>query len=250
VLKILLIGVVALAVAALGFWLATTLLGSDNESAPEEAEATSEDAEIIVPETPVRVAIDDGTEELERVHPLELQRRSSGTIVVTSTDAFDPQIALVNADGDEVPLEGVAVGDHGGAVALRAPRAGSYELVVGGFSEGQAGYRVEYLPQADFVAFSDLTVGDCVNRLSGERWMDASGFFIVPCGQPHEGQVLERLPSARVEGQGAQERCDIARHRRIRLGGYVNWTAYWGDGVTCIIRNRTSALLTGPIVDI
>lgn len=249
-----LIGVGALAVLVIGILVYVAVnSGSDGETAdtvPPQTVPTSATvgAPALSSSAPVSVTLDPSTIDRPREHPLTLTANQAGTVVVTSDQAFEPTVALVGPNGSEVPTEGVALADGGAAVTIHARGAGEYALLVSGFSSGQAGYDVEFRPSDTFVTPSQLAVGDCVEPLAGEEMESVSGFFVVDCAGAHRGQVFERASGASDTGQAAQERCDTARNQRVPLGGRVNWFAYWGDGLTCVLISGSGDPLTGSLV--
>jgi len=196
---------------------------------------------------PATVAIESGTSQSPRVHPLTLAAGQTGTVVVRANEPFTPVIQLFSADDAAVPLSGTSLGRRGAAVAVSAPAAGEYSLVVSGFSDRQQGYTIEFHPDEAFLAPEQLGLGDCVNRLDGEDWRSVSGFFVTSCDQPHEGQVFEQAAGG-LSGQAAQDRCGEARHQRILIPGFVSWFAYWGADLTCVARGANGAMLTQSIV--
>lgn len=226
--------------------------GSDDETADTVPPQTipvsaTVDAPALSGGRPVSVTLDPSTLDRPREHPLTLRANQTGTVTVTD-GGFEPVVALVGPNGSEVPTEGVALNDGGAAVTVQARGAGEYSLLVSGFSSGQSGYDVEFRGGDPFVTPADVEVGDCVDALSGEQIESVSGFFVVDCAGPHRGQVFERIPGATESGQAAQERCDAARNERIPLAGRVNWVAYWGDGLTCVVVAGSTEPLTGSVV--
>lgn len=252
-----LIGLVAVAALVVG-WLAYTLVsgGSDDETATDETPSTTvtipTESTVVAPPlaagAPATVPIEADTNDSPRVHPMTMTGGQTGTIVVTSDQRFTPQVALLTPEGTEVPMQGLALGRRGAAVAVSAPSAGEYSLLISGFSSVQTAYTVEFHADEAFLTPAQLAVGDCVNRLEGEDWRSVSGFFVIGCDQPHEGQVFEQVAGATESGQAAQERCDVARNEHILLPGFVNWFAYWGGDLTCILTSGTGAPLTGSLV--
>lgn len=227
--------------------------GSDGETADTVPPQTipvsaTVDAPALSGGRPVSVTLDPSTLDRPREHPLTLRANQTGTVVVTADAGFEPIVALVSPNESEVPTEGVALTGGGAAVTVQARGAGEYALLVSGFSSGQSGYDVEFRGGDPFVTPADVEVGDCVDALSGEQIESVSGFFVVDCAGPHRGQVFERIPGATESGQAAQERCDTARNERIPLAGRVNWVAYWGDGLTCVVVAGSTEPLTGSLV--
>ncbi|MCB9373538.1 MAG: hypothetical protein H6518_12295 [Microthrixaceae bacterium] len=206
------------------------------------------DAPALTAAAPVSVTLDASTIDRPREHPLTLRANQTGTVVVTSGQTFEPTVALVGPNGSEVPTDGVALTGGGAVVNVQARGAGDYALLVSGFASGQGGYDVEFRPADPFVTPSQVAVGDCVEPLEGESMESASGFFVVDCAGAHRGQVFERAAGATDTDQAAQERCDAARNQRVPLGGRVNWFAYWGDGLTCVLISGSGDPLTGSLV--
>ncbi len=228
--------------------------GSDentSDTVPPQTVPTSATVEgpALAASTPVSVTLDPATLDQPREHPFTLRANQAGTVVVTSGQAFEPTVALVGPNGSEVPTEGVALADGGAAVRINARGAGEYTLLVSGFSSGQSGYDLEFHPRDPFFTPSEVEVGDCVEPLAGESMDSPSGFFVVDCAGAHRGQVFERIPGASDTDQAAQERCDAARNERIPLAGRVNWFAYWGDGLTCVVISGGGDPLTGSVVN-
>lgn len=226
--------------------------GSDDETADTVPPQTipvsaTVDAPALSGGRAVTVTLDPSTIDRPREHPLTLRANQTGTVTVTD-GGFEPVVALVGPNGSEVPTEGVALTDGGAAVTVQSRGAGEYSLLVSGFSSGQSGYDVAFRGGDPFVTPADVEVGDCVDVLSGEQIESVSGFFVVDCAGPHRGQVFERIAGATETGQAAQERCDAARNQRIPLGGRVNWVAYWGDGLTCVVVAGSTEPLTGSLV--
>ncbi len=250
---ILAIGLAAIAVAVAVAYLVTSG-GSDEESADEDPtsetilfDTTVEEAPL-TPGSPVQVSVDTDTRDEPRIHPLALSAGDTGTVVVSANQPFNAVVALVDPDGAEVATQGVALGRRGAAVAVNASTTGDHEIVVSGFPPSLTGYTVEYRPDETFVTPAQTAIGDCVNRLEGEEWRNANGFFVVSCDQPHEGQVFEQLPGVTDSGQAAHTRCDTARNNRVLVPGFVAWQAYWGAGLTCVLQGANGGLLTGSLV--
>jgi len=248
-----LIAVGVLVVSALGYLLLSG--GSDDEDAstdeaPTETIETSSTvpAPALAAGAPATVTLEADSADDPRVHPLSMGAGQTGTVVVEGQGAFTPVVALLDPNGDEVAAQGVITGPRGAAVNVTAAEGGEYALLVSGFTEGLSGYTVTFRPDETFSTPSQLAVGDCVDRLEGEQWTGVSGFFLADCGQPHEGQVFEQAPGNTASGQAAHEQCDVARGQRILLPGYVAWYAYWGEGLTCVVVNRTGGALTSSIV--
>lgn len=248
-----LIGVgVVVVVLIIGIIVVMAVNGGSDDNADTTSEtvptSATVDAPALTPSAPVSVTLDPSTLDEPRVHPLTLRANQAGTVVVTSGQTFEPTVALVAPNGSEVPTEGVALADGGAAVTVQARGAGDYELLVSGFSPGQTSYDVAFRRRDVFVTPSQVSVGDCVDPLDTEQMESVSGFFVVGCAGAHRGQVFLRDAGATDTGQAAQERCDAARNQRVPLAGRVNWFAYWGDGLTCVVVSGDDSPLTGSIV--
>ncbi len=244
--------VVALVVGLAYVWLSG---GSDDNQAADEqppTETIETSSTVVAPAlaggVPATVPIEGDTGDDPRIHPLSLSSGQTGTVVIDADGAFTPVVALLDPDGNELPSQGVTTGPRGAAVGITASDGGEHSLLVSGFTGSMNRYTITFQPDQTFVIPSQLAVGDCVDRLEGERWNAVSGFFVADCAQPHEGQIFEQAPGNTASGQPAQEQCHLARTQRVPIPGYVAWYAYWGDGLTCVVVNRTGGLLTDSVV--
>ena len=189
-----------------------------------------------------------GDRDAARVHLPRLDRNQTATLFVEANDRFVPRIDVTGPDGEAVDIAPLALGSRGAAVTFRSGAAGRYTISVSSFEPDQRSYDVALRRDTRFVAPEDLAVGDCASRVGEETWGSVSGFLVVGCGQPHDGQVFEVVQDfGRGEG-AAHDRCDEARSQRIRLGGYINWWAYWGSTLTCVARAPGNADLRRSIV--
>lgn len=204
-------------------------------------------APALVNGEPITVDLEGNTADA-RVHKVRLERGDTVTVFVTGDRRFEPVVEVASPNGDPVSSQSIAVGNNGSATAITASATGQHEVSISNFGDDQTSYEVEER-NTTFTAPQNLAVGDCVTRFAGETWARVSGFMIRPCDRSHDGQVFEQVPDFGDNESEAQAQCDTARNQRIRLPGYVQWKAYWGDDLTCIVvRGDGSQQLTRSIV--
>jgi uncharacterized OB-fold protein len=183
-----------------------------------------------------------------RVHPVTLAAGEQATVFVTSGQPFAPNLAVNGPDGRPLAADAVALADRGGAVSIEATASGDHELLVSAFAEGQTDYTAQLEPDTQFLTPEDVPLRSCVDRWGDERWSDPSGFLVVNCDLPHEGQVFEQVSGFGGGRQAADERCDEARGERIALPGPVRWWSYWGDDLTCVVVGDEGTMLDRSVV--
>ena len=219
---------------------ATMFLGGDSGCGTTAAPA-------LVSGDRIPVALD-GNRADPRVHKVRLERGDTVTVFVPADRRFEPVVEVASPNGDPVSSHSIALGNNGSATAITASDTGQHEVSISNFGDEQTSYEVEQR-NTTFTAPQQLAVGDCVSRFEGETWDRVSGFMIRPCDRAHDGQVFEQVPDFGDNESEAQAQCDVARNQRIRLPGYVQWRAYWGDDLTCIVvRGNGSQHLTRSIV--
>lgn len=199
-------------------------------SGPDEQSVTGP---ALVAGEPVTVSLE-GDTAAARVHQMRMSRGDTATVFVTSARRFAPTVAVAGPSGEPVATEVIALGSKGAAATFTATEDGPQSVAISNFSDAQRDYQVERR-NVRFRTPEELAVGDCVSRYGDETWAHVSGFTVRSCDRAHEGQVFEQVPGFGDEESDAQTQCDIARNQRVHLPGYVEWRAYWGDDLTCIV---------------
>jgi hypothetical protein len=236
-------GVVLLAAIA----VATVLLVRDSGRGEDAGTETMTEAALSA-EEPVVVTIDTEPDAL-RLHPVAMTGGQEATVFVTADEPFAPGLAVLDPAGVPVPMETTALGERGASVSFAADESGEHTLYVDGFSAGPAGYTAEMRVGSSFTTPGDVPVGECVDRWDDQEWQSVDGFLVVPCDQPHEGQVFEQISDLDQALEAAQDQCRQARIDRIELPGYVNWITYSGDDLTCILVGQDGSLLDRSAVE-
>lgn len=241
-----LIAVLAAAGAAVLLVAIVTTLALRSRSDGDGSEDVVAEAALVAG-APVTVQLGDDTESV-REHHVQVDQGASATVFVTAGRRFVPEVGVVAPNGDAVAVDLVALGNKGAAATFTATQSGQQSIRVGGFGEGQASYEADFR-KVRFRTPEQLQVGDCVSRFDDETWARVSGFMLRPCDRPHDGQVFEQQANFGNDEGAAQEQCDAARNERIQIPGLVNWRAYWGPDLTCVVvRGNGSGTLDRSIV--
>lgn len=212
------------------------------DSTPEAVEAPA-----LIEGQPLPVTID-ADPDAPRAHPVTLTGGDEATVFVTTGEPFTLTVGVRDPAGNPVLVEATALGNRGVAASFSTAASGEHTVEVDGFSATQPGYTAEVQVGARFTRPEDVPVSGCVDRWGEEPWSQLSGFLVVECDGPHEGQVFLQADDFGGQEQAAQRRCRAARRDRVRVPGYVSWVAYWGEDLTCVLVGRQDTTLDRSLV--
>lgn len=221
------------------------LLGGDDQAAPPLVTVA---APSLAASEPTDVDLGEADIDTAQVHEVSLRSGERGTVFVTAEEEFAPRLVVLEPGGSPIGADPIALGERGAALTFTASERGDYEVTVSAFEPGQGGYTVEFVPDVRFVSPGSIRVGGCVDRREGERWETVNGFILVACSQTHDGQVFAQIEGFDGNARDAHDACDEARSAQIPVAGYIDWQAYWGDGLTCVLRSRNASGIQGTLV--